>query len=113
MMESTSPDVEKSATFYETDVWRHRSLISYFIYDKSSISVCFPQMTFVLIFALFMCDLKTGYPSLVWHVTCPTAYLGLALYLRKKTNHGDTKSRRKPLKTPCLSDSVVNKAESQ
>ena len=30
----------------------------HFIYDKSSIFVLFPQMTFVLNFTLFMCDLK-------------------------------------------------------
>ena len=53
------------------------------IYDKSSILVGFPQMTFVVNFALNWYDLKSGYPSLAGRVTCPTAYFGLALYLRK------------------------------
>ena len=53
----------------------------FFIYDKSSISVLFPQMTFVLNFVLNLYDLKEGYPSMVWRVTCPTAYFGLDLYL--------------------------------
>ncbi len=35
-----------------------RSADVYFIYDKSSIFVLFSQMTFVLIFALYLWDLK-------------------------------------------------------
>ena len=62
---------------------RLRSGRMFFIYDKSSISVLFPQMTFVLNFTLNKYDLKEGHPSLIGRVTCPTAYSGLDLYLRK------------------------------
>jgi methylmalonyl-CoA mutase N-terminal domain/subunit len=40
-------------------------------------------MTFVANFTLIFYDLKRGYYSLVRHVTCPTGYYGLDLYLKK------------------------------
>jgi hypothetical protein len=85
-MESTSPDVEQTA---QTKVRRLWTPCCYFIYDKSSIFIVSEQLTFIVIFVLFWCDLKEGHPSLVWRVTCPTAYFGLDLYLGK-TSHDDT-----------------------